>query len=158
MNGTLRFGRRGVAALLVPAAIVFAGGSALAYWLTSGTGTGTAQARTFTAPTVTGGTVTGNLLYPGLTANGTNAGGDLVVVGTNPNPFPVTVTVTIGGTVTGCTTPGVSLLAGTSFTLTANQTSATKTMPFRVSMGTNSSSDCQGATLSIPLSTSSTTN
>ena len=158
MSGTPTFRRRGLAALLASVAVFLTGGVALAFWLTSGTGSGAAQARAFTAPTVSGGTVTGNLLYPGLTANGTSAGGDLVVVATNPNPFPVTVTVTLNGTVTGCTTPGVSLLAGTSFTLAANDNAVTKTMTNRVSMSTASSSDCQGATLTLPLTTSSQSN
>lgn len=134
-------------ALLTVAGLVAATGTAYAVWSTTGTGTGQARATTFQAVTVTAGTASAQL-YPGGT-------GDLVVVATNPNPFPVTVTISSIGTVAGCTTPAVTLVGTPSFTLTANQSAASKSMIGALSMGTTSSNDCQGVSLSIPLNTSS---
>lgn len=135
---------------LVTAGLVVVGaGTAWAVWTSTGTGSGTGAARSFQAITVAAGSAATNQLYPGAS----NAG-DLTVTATNPNPFPVTVTVTSIGTVTGCTTPAVTLTATATFTLTANQTSASKTMSNVLSMGTTSSDDCQGKTLTIPVNTS----
>jgi hypothetical protein len=148
------------AAVTTAVAVVMSAGVAHSFWSASATGGASAQAAGFNAPVVTAGAVTGNQLYPGLTANGTTAGGDLVVVASNPNPFAVTVSVSIpvGGTVTGCGSPAVSLLGTPSFTLPANQsTGVTRVMTRVVSMGTGSSADCQGQPLTIPLSTVATT-
>jgi hypothetical protein len=139
------------------AIILLGSTSAVAYWTTMGSGSGTAEAGSFVAPVVSAGTVTGPALYPGLTANGTSAGGTLAMVASNPNPFPVTVNVSQSGPATGCTTPAVTLTSG-SFSLPANANSVTTTLPFSVSMGPTSSNDCQGKTLTIPLTTSSTSN
>lgn len=154
----IRKPRRAAVVIAAAVAVVLLGStSAYAYWTTLGTGSGAAPAGTFTAPTVSAGTVTGPALYPGLTADGIGAGGTLAMVASNPNPFPVTVTVSQSGPATGCSTPSVTLASG-SFTLVANASDVTKTLPFSVSMGTTSSNDCQGATITVPLTSSSTSN
>lgn len=139
------------------AGVLLSGTAAFAYWSVSGTGSGTAASSTMIAPTVAVGTASGTLLYPGLTADGTSAGGDLVVSASNPNPFPVTVTLAPSTSVTGCTTPDVSFSGGT-FTLAANASAASRTIAKSVSMGTNASNDCQGKTLTVALTTSATSN
>lgn len=149
--------RAGVVLGSAVAIVLLGSTSAWAYWTTTGTGSGAAAARTFQAVTVTNGIVSGTLLYPGLTADGTSVGGNLEMTATNPNPFPVTVSVSQDGNATGCTTPDVSLMAG-SFTLPANSGAVSRTLTFKVSMGTASSSNCQGATISVPLTTSATSN
>ena len=143
------------AALGVGISTLAVSGIAYGYWTASGHGTGTASARSFLAVTVSAGTAPTAELYPGLVANGSGTGGDLVVSASNPNPFPVTVTVTISGTVTGCTTPAVTLGAAASFSLPATSGTVTRTMTDVVSMGTSASNDCQGAQLTVPLATSS---
>lgn len=129
------------------------GGAAVAYWSTSAAGTGSAATAATAAVTVTPGTVSGTPLYPGLTANGTSAGGDLVVFVTNPNPFAVSVVLSSRGavTATGCTTSDVTFSGGT-LTVPANTTQpVTRKLPFSVGMGTASTSDCQGKTLTVPV-------
>jgi hypothetical protein len=137
------------------AAVAMASGVAYAVWSTTGTGAGTAKAATMTAAVVNAGTAPAGQLYPGLTANGSTAGGDLVVAASNPNPFPVTVTLT-GGTFGGCTTPGVSIGSTASFNLAANAPTAQVTIQKVLSMAPTSSNDCQGATITITGLTTST--
>lgn len=151
--------RAGMVIAAAIAVVLLGSTSAYAYWTTVGAGSGAAAADTFIAPTVSAGTVEGPLLYPGLSANGTSTGATLAMVASNPNPFPVSVSVsqTPGAAVSGCTTPAVSFSGGT-FTLAANTSSVTRTLAYTVSMGTNSSDDCQGKTITIPLTTSSTSN
>ena len=139
------------------AVILLGATSAFAYWTTIGSGSGAATAATFVAPTVSSGTVSGTALYPGLTANGTSVGGNLAMTATNTNPFPVNVSVSQSGPATGCATPDVTLSTG-SFTLPANSGALSRTLSFKVSMGTGSSNDCQGATITVPLTTTSTSN
>jgi hypothetical protein len=134
-------------------ALALLGGTAYAVWTSTGTGSGSAAATGFQAVTVNAGSAPAGQLYPGLVANGTSAGGDLVVSASNPNPFPVTVTVT-AGTATGCTTPSVSLGVTASFTLPASSGTVTRTMSKVLSMGTGAGNDCQSATITIPLTTS----
>ncbi|MBK5306268.1 MAG: hypothetical protein JJD92_06220 [Frankiaceae bacterium] len=86
-----RWVRRGIA-VTAASAVMIGGGVAFAFWSTSGNGAGIAQAKTFAALTVTSGTAPTGQLYPGLTADGTAAGGDLVLSVTNSNPFPVQIT------------------------------------------------------------------
>ena len=133
------------------AAVVLGSATAYAYWSVTGSGSGSAAASSMSAPVVTAGTVTGASLYPGKT------GATLFVNATNPNPFDITVTVAkpISGSITGCTSPDVTFSGG-SFTVPANTTTAVeRTIPNSVSMGNASSSDCQGQTLAIPLTTNS---
>lgn len=127
-------------------------GSAAAYWATTGTGTGAASARTMVAPGVTAtGAAPSAQLYPGST------GGDLVVMASNTNPFPVTVTLAASTSASGCTTPAITFSGG-SFTLPANSGSVSRTVANSVSMGTGASNDCQGATITVALNTSSASN
>ena len=149
--------RAGVVLGSAVALVLLGSTSAWAYWTTTGSGSGAAAARTFTAPTVSAGTATGPALYPGLAADGTSTGGTLSMVASNPNPFPVTVVVSQNGAAAGCTTPSVTFSGG-QFTLAANASAVTKTLPLTLSMGTSSSNDCQGATITVPLTTSSTSN
>ena len=139
------------------AIILLGSTSAVAYWTTMGSGSGAAAADTFKDVEVSSGTVTGPLLYPGLTADGEATGGTLAIVASNPNPFPVSVVVSKSGAATGCSTPDVSLIQGT-ISVPAGAVSEAYTLPNSVSMGTDSSNDCQGATITIPLTTSATSN
>jgi hypothetical protein len=139
------------------AGVLLSGTAAVAYWSVTGTGSGSATSGTMTAPTVSAGTASGTLLYPGLTADGSTTGADLVVTASNPNPFPVTVTLSQNGAATGCATPAVTFRGG-NITLLANATAATYKVDRSVSMGTTSSTDCQGKTITVPLTTSSTSN
>lgn len=149
--------RTSVIAVATVGAVIAAGSIGYAFWTTAGTGSGTAKATTLVAPTVNAGVAPAGQLFPGLVANGTTAGGDLVVNASNPNGFPITVTVT-GGTFGGCTTTGVSIGSPASFTLAANAPAAEITMSKVLSMATNSSNDCQGKTITITdLVTSSST-
>jgi hypothetical protein len=144
-------------AIATVAATVAATGISYAFWTTIGSGAGTAKAASLLAPTVTAGTAPVGQLYPGLTANGSTAGGDLVVSASNPNAFPITVTVT-GGTFGGCTTTGVSIGSPATFSLAASASTAQYTMSKVLSMSQASTNDCQGATITVSsLVTSSTT-
>lgn len=149
-----RIVRAGATVVLACLAASAMGGTAYAVWTSGGTGTGAGAASTFQAVTVTAGTAPAGQLYPGLTADGSTAGGDLVVDASNPNPFPVTVTVTLNGSPTGCTTTGVTIGATAQFTLPANSGTVARTMAKVLSMSTASSNDCQGATITVPLTTS----
>ena len=91
----------------------------------------------------------GGPLSPGAAA-------DLLVTVSNPNSAPVTVTsLTLAGPVTAsasCSTPGitVSLPASTSLVVPAGG-NASLSVTNGVSMTAASSSNCQGATFTIPL-------
>lgn len=124
-------------------------GTAYAVWTASGTGTGAGSASTFQAVTVSAGTAPAGQLYPG----GTNVG-DLVLTASNPNPFAVTVTLSQNGAPTGCTTTGVTLSGTPSFTLPAGASNVPTTLSGVLSMDNTSSNDCQGATITVPLTTS----
>lgn len=156
--------------------VVLSSGVAFAYWSTTGSGTGAAQATGFVTPAVTAGTTSAQL-YPGLTANGTTAGADLVFSVSNTNPFAVTITsISLTGatvsSVTGATkvgsedqptantncatTPGLSYFSGTptvtystGSSIPANG-SATVTLSKVVGM-TASAPECQSATFYIKL-------
>lgn len=163
---------RRVAALGTAIGITAVGGVAYAFWTTAGTGAATAQARSFTALTVSAGTAPAGQLYPGLTADGSTVGGDLVLSVTNSNPFPVqitgvqagtgaiTVTNALGGANSTCAaSTGVSIITKSSPTVVyqtgtsvpANQATAfTVTIKNVVSMSTASVTECQGATFTFP--------
>ena len=149
-----RIVRAGATVALAGLTLAALGGTAYAVWTSGGTGTGAATARTFQAVTVTAGTAPAGQLYPGLSADGSTVGGDLVVDASNPNPFPVTVTVTLNGAPAGCTTTGVTIGVIAQFTLPANSGTVARTMSKVLSMSTASSDDCQGATIAVPLTTS----
>lgn len=136
------------------AGLVMVSGVAYAYWTSTGTGTGTSQASTFAGITVSAGTAPGAQLYPGLVPDGSTVGGDLRVVTTNPNPFPVTATLTLTSA-SGCTTPAITLMSGTTVSLAANSSAVAQTLSKVVGMGTAASDDCQGQALTLTLGTSS---
>jgi hypothetical protein len=145
---TQRWTRRLAAAGTGTVALLLASGIAYAAWSQTGAGTGAAAADT-TDPLGALATIS-STLYPGSSAT-------LTVTVSNPNPRPVTVTsIDRTGPVAasaGCTTSGVtvSLPATVSVTVPAGG-SAPVTLTNAVAMSTSSSSDCQGATFTIPLS------
>ena len=145
-----------VSKIVTGAAVLLLVGTAAAFalWTTAGSGTGGASTGTMQPVTLSTGTVSGTALYPGLTADGTSTGGTLTVTASNPNPFPVTVTVTVASPATGCTTPSVSIPSSVvaSFPLPAHASEVTTSLARVLSMGTDASNDCQGKTLTVPLS------
>jgi hypothetical protein len=142
-----RWTRRLVSAGSGTAALLLAGGIAYAGWSALGAGTGAA---TSGAPQPLGVSATvGGTLYPGSSA-------DVLVTVSNPNSAPVTVqSLALAGAVTasaGCSTLGVtvSLPASTTLVVEAGG-NASLDVVNGVSMTTASSSDCQGATFTIPV-------
>lgn len=139
--------RRITAAGAGAVALVMSAGIAYAAW--SALGNGASAAATGTPKTLGVSAIVAGQLYPGASA-------DILVTVSNPNSSPVTVTaLALGGTVTagaGCTTPGVtvSLPATTNLVVPAGG-SASLSVANGVAMTTASSSDCQGATFTIPL-------
>lgn len=157
--------------------VVLSSGVAYAFWTATGTGSGTAKAATFQALTIGGGSAPSGQLYPGLSANGSTAGGDITVLISNPNPFPVTITSVAPGTgaltVTGSTpvggegqtaadtacasNSGVSIITKSSPSVTysngsnipAKTNNVAVTISKVVSMSTQSVSECQGATFTF---------
>ncbi len=138
----------GAAVVLTGVAILVTAGAAIAYLTSSGNASGAAS--TSTVSPLSGTTATASTtseLYPGGSA-------DLTFKVTNPNSHSVTITaISLASTATGCTTPHLSLTPGLSFSVPAN-TTATETLHNAVSMATDASNDCQGATLTVPLSLS----
>lgn len=138
----------GAAVVLTGAAILVTAGAAIAYLASSGHAGGSAATSTvspLSGATATASTTSG--LYPGGTA-------DLTLKVTNPNADSVTITaISLASTGTGCTTPHLSLAPGLSFSIAAN-TTATEILHNAVSMANDASNDCQGATLTVPLSLS----
>ena len=61
---------------------VLVGGTAFAYWAATGTGSGSAQAGTMSAPTVSTGTVEGPALLPGIKRRHSHCDGE------QPQPVP----------------------------------------------------------------------
>lgn len=153
---------RGTVTVAATALVLLAvSGVGYAFWTTTGAGTGSATATDFTPPTITVGTASAGL-YPGF------AGGTLQVMVTNPNPFPITVTLSrdaakpVTSDTAGCTdegalpanVTGVSYASG-SFTVAASTTTPVSRSTAGVAMSTASVSACQGATFTIPVSSSS---
>jgi hypothetical protein len=125
------------------------GGAAFAYFTSHGSGTGSATTGTAQNVTITTNATPAGLLQP----NGT---GDLVITATNPNNYSVQITaLTLGGTVTGCTTPAVSLVTPSTsylpFTIPANANSLQLVISGALTMGAGASNDCQNASLTVPL-------
>jgi hypothetical protein len=147
VTGSTTWGRRLTSVGIGTAALLLAGGIAYAAWSVLGAGTGAASSGT---PQALGVSATvGGTLYPGASA-------DVLVTVSNPNSAAVTVqSLALAGTVTasaGCTTPGVtvSLPASTTLVVPAGG-NASLNVVNGVSMTTASSSNCQGATFTIPL-------
>lgn len=146
----------------LPLTVVAATGIAFAAWTATGNGNGTAQAKTLVVDVVAAAAPTADL-FPGAPAGATN------VKITNNNPAAIVVTAVVAnGTVagTGCTTADTTFANGTSSLTTnynlaartiANGASVTFTLPGTVTMGLNSTSDCQGKTLDVPVTVTETT-
>jgi hypothetical protein len=147
--------RRVVVAALVGG--MLAGTVAMAAWVATGTGTGSAQAITATDLVVTDGTASPDL-YPGFTD------GDLYLDVENPNPYDVTVTTVeqaVGivtsdaGAACEDADTGVSLDPGAIVLPVPVDIAAGDTESFTVAdvvNMTNASVDaCQSATFSIPV-------
>ena len=142
--------------------VIVLGAVALVYaaWTTNGTGEGYAKAGTAQAlTTVDVSASTTASLYPGITGN-------VLIKITNPNPFAVRVTdVTRTGTITadsghsGCTTTGVTFTDQSGLTLDVAASTATQfTLTGAASMSNASLDACQGATFTIPVSLTGTSN
>ncbi|HKT03674.1 MAG TPA: hypothetical protein VJT31_29455 [Rugosimonospora sp.] len=147
-------GRLGIVGSASAAVVALAAGTAVAYWVTTGTGSATAQAGTAQNPTTSAVAVSSGLLVPGGT-------GDVYLKVNNPNAYAVRVTAVTGsGTVTAsggsgtCTTTAVTFTnqTPTSGNTIAAGSSATFTYTGAVAMGTNPDQGCQGATFTIPVS------
>lgn len=135
--------------MAVPTLIIGLGaGTAYAYFTSNGSGSGSASTGTTQNVTITTNVTPAGLLQP----NGT---GDLVITVTNPNNYPVQITALTLGTVTGCTTPDVSLVTpSTSYlpvTIPKNASSLRLVISGALTMGVGASNDCQNASLTVPL-------
>ncbi|MBR7744150.1 hypothetical protein KC207_12720 [Phycicoccus sp. BSK3Z-2] len=148
-----RCGSRGlVVAAVVTVGSVLAGGSAFAWWSTTGAGSGDGTVGAPVALTTTASVASGAALVPGGSA-------PLVLTVTNPNPTSVLVTavrldgsrpVAVSGAVGACTAPPVTVDAATSSSVPAGGT-VTLTLPDAVALGAGAPSGCQGASLTVPV-------
>src|SRR3954452_8597286 len=127
-------------------------GGAVAYWSTSGSGSGAAIVGSMPVATqaLTAGDATaGQQLLPGRSA-------DAVLKVNNPNDFPVTL-VSVAGTTApsasnGCSPTGVTFADASGLTTEIPAGAATIVdLPGSVSMTMQSASACQGATFTIPV-------
>src|SRR6266516_3757332 len=135
-------------------------GLVYAAWTNTGSGSGYAKAGTAQAlTTVDVSASTAATLYPG-------ANGDVLIKVNNPNPYPVRVTdVTGNGTITAdsghatCVTTGVTFTDQHSQTLDIAASSQTQTtLTGAAHMSNASDNGCQGATFTIPVSLTGTSN
>ncbi|WP_142056623.1 hypothetical protein [Pseudarthrobacter sp. B4EP4b] len=160
MTSTLKKTSRRLAAKSAAAAVALClatgAGAAYAYWTAVGAGSGAAvngTMRMVAVEALVAGDGTQNSLVPGGTA-------DVAVRAFNPNSFPVKVQAIRGnGAATadanhpGCTTTGVTFMDPAdplAVTIPAN-TSVLITLPGAAGMSLASSSGCQGATFSLPV-------
>ena len=155
MSSLARSGiRRRLVLVLTVVGLLALGGVAWAYLTASGSGTG--HGSTGTMHTVTLSATTGTPstpLYPGGT-------GDVSLEVDNPNSYPVTlVSVAGNGPISpdaghpGCTTTGVTFAGqtGLSTSVPGGASNYQVHLSGAVSMSASSSSGCQGATFSIPV-------
>ncbi|HAG58434.1 MAG TPA: hypothetical protein DIT15_05475 [Arthrobacter bacterium] len=146
------------AAATITLCLVTGAGGAYAYWATVGAGSGTAANGTMATVSVealVAGDIPQTTLVPGSTA-------DVAVRAHNPNGYAVQVYAIRGnGAVTadanhpGCTTTGVTFVdpaapLAPAVRIPANS-SVLITLPGAATMSTASSSGCQGATFSLPV-------
>jgi len=142
--------------------LIFLGIVGLVYaaWTTNGSGNGYAKAGSSQAlTTVDVSASTSASLYPGVTGN-------VLIKINNPNPYNVRVTAVSGnGAITpdsghsGCTTTGVTFTDQTGLTLDVAASTATQfTLSGAASMSNASLNACQGATFTIPVSLTGTSN
>jgi hypothetical protein len=146
--------------LVLPGALgaVLLGGTASAYWLNVGTGTGSASSATgLTSLTTTATVASGAALAPG------GAAVALSVQVDNPGSLAVTVTAvaldnsrTIGvsGAKGTCVNPPLTVttpVGWSGLTVPAGGSTGATTIPGAVALGVGASSGCQGATFTIPV-------
>ena len=128
------------------------GGTAYAFWASTGTGSGNATARSAQPLTTTAVTVGSNLLFPG-------GAGDVKITINNPNPYAVTVTSVNGnGTITSDKGAACNASTGVTFTNTSGLSivvpaggSNTATLAGKAAMSNASDNSCQGAVFTIPV-------
>lgn len=155
--------RRKLITSCVALALVVGASLAFAAWTTSGSGQGYAKAGSAEAlSTLNAAASTTASLYPG-------SDGDVKLEISNPNSFPVRVTsVSLNGTNadisadaghSGCTTTGVSFTnrSGLTIDVPAGGTQ-TATLTGAASMSNASLNACQGATFTIPVTLSGSSN
>jgi hypothetical protein len=143
-------------------------GLVYAAWLASGSGSGYAKAGSAQAlATLDASASTTATLYPGVT-------GDVTLRVSNPNPYPVRVTgVSLNGTNSSiaadaghvsCSPTGMSFTNQTGQTIDvpakvgATNGSVTATLTGAAAMATTSADGCQGATFTIPVNLTGTSN
>jgi hypothetical protein len=143
--------RRTLLVLAAAAALVvgLSGTAAFAYFTSSGSGSGAATVAGAPNPvTIATNATPATPLQPGGT-------GDLVITATNPNPYAVQITSLTIGTVTGCTTPAVSLVTPSTsylpFAIPASASNQRLVIAGSLKMGASASNDCQGASLTVQL-------
>jgi hypothetical protein len=159
-GGTRKFGKR-MTLMATALSLLLAAGVAYAAWTASGSGLGYAKAGSAQAlTTVDASASVVNTLVPGGT-------GDFAVTVSNPNAYPVSVSaVTLNGSVTGsggtgtCTTTGVTISqaainATVPFTVPAHSTH-TDVVANGASMSNASDDGCQGATFTVPVTLTGT--
>jgi hypothetical protein len=159
MQRTLRIADRRIALplLLAVALLVVAAAGALAWFSASGSGTGSGANGTVQPVTVqalVGGDAPASKLQPGGSA-------DVILRLSNPNSFALTLTAVSGGSPIsadsghgGCTTTGVSFANQSGLSISVPSGSSLVHLSGAASMDATSSSGCQGATFSIPVSLS----
>jgi hypothetical protein len=154
------FTKRNFIAASMTLIVMSAVGFVYAAWTTNGSGSGYAKAGTSQAlTTVDVSASTGATLYPGVS-------GDVKIQISNPNTYAVRVTAVSGnGTITadaghsGCTTTGVTFTNQSSLTIDiAASSSTTTTLTGAASMSNASLNACQGATFTIPVTLTGTSN
>jgi hypothetical protein len=145
---------KGLGVPVITALLVSLGaGASYAYFTSSGAGTGSASTGTMQTATLAATTDSPNTpLLPGGAA-------DVTLKVTNPNSFAVTLvsvtgtgTITADGGHTGCTTTGVAFTdqAGLTISIPASGTTSVH-LAGAAAMSAASSSGCQGATFTIPV-------
>lgn len=137
----------------VVGAVALTGGIALALWDATGSGFGSAKARTAVALTITAAVSPTADLYPG-------GSGALQFTVTNTNPYSVTLTnfatsTITSGDQTNCAASNVSATTsgtlGASIVVGANATSTAQSLAGLVQMGGGAPNLCQGVTFTITM-------
>ena len=145
--------RRALIFLAVIALFSLVAGAAYAYFTSSGSQSGSGTAGSLQSVTMAATTGTpGTPLLPG-------GSGDVTLKVTNTNNYAVTlVSVSGAGSVSadgghpGCTTTGITFTSQTSLNISIAANGTTQVdLPNAASMSAASSSGCQGATFSIPV-------
>jgi hypothetical protein len=136
-------------------AVIVCAVTAIAYFIGTGAGSGSASVGTLQTVTVSafvGGDTPNSVLLPG------GAAADVMLRVNNPNSFSVTlVSATGNGAITpdighsSCATTGVTFTNQTGLTFTVPVGSSLIHLPGAASMDATSSSGCQGATFNIPV-------